>query len=284
MNNVQQSLLVTCVMIAFAGNSILNRFAIEGGHIDSISFALIRLFTGALILLVLVQPRTVKLKLRDKSGWLSAVGLAIYVLGFSIAYQSLSGAMGALILFFTVQVSMLAFALTQGQRFGFKQVSGIMLACFGFLTLVWESLTFDPDWMIAVMMLAGLGWALFSVVGLRTDQPAIATRNAFIMASFLSLPMIVIAYQSSHFTLIGIFTAALCGSLTSGLGYWLWYRALKYLDAGRAAIWQLTVPVWVAFLGVLVLSEPITGRFFFATVLVIGGLLAYLRSPKKMKA
>ena len=277
----RQLFLVTLVMIAFASNSILNRLAVGGQSVDAFSFGLIRLAAGALVLLILVPPKKEQFQLSQVFSWISALSLTVYIVGFSLAYQSLEGASGALILFFTVQICMLGFALSRGERFNLAQVLGIALACFGFGLLVLPGASFQPDWMIGMMMLAGIGWATFSLVGLKNEPPAIATRNAFLLAFLITIPLYLVYSTSGFVTLYGFLLAAICGAVTSGLGYWLWYRALKELTAASAAVWQLTVPVWVAAMGVIFLAEPLTVRFGFASVLVLGGLLFYLLSSNK---
>ena len=70
----------------------------------------------------------------------------------------------------------------------------------------------------------------------------------------------------------GLLLAVISGALTSGLGYVLWYTALKNLTATRAALVQLSVPVLAAFGGVLFLGEFFSLRLAIATLLVLGGI------------
>ena len=70
----------------------------------------------------------------------------------------------------------------------------------------------------------------------------------------------------------GFLWAAVSGSITSGVGYVLWYAALPRLTATRAATVQLVVPVLAALVGVVVLSEAISLRLVIATVVILGGV------------
>jgi drug/metabolite transporter (DMT)-like permease len=70
----------------------------------------------------------------------------------------------------------------------------------------------------------------------------------------------------------GLWYAALSGGLTSGLGYVVWYRALRGLTVTSAAIVQLTVPMIAAAGGVVLLSEPLTLRLVLASIVILGGV------------
>ena len=60
--------------------------------------------------------------------------------------------------------------------------------------------------------------------------------------------------------------------VTSGLGYVIWYMALKDLTAIRAGIAQLTVPVIAAIGGMIFISEPMTWRFTITALVILGGV------------
>ena len=62
------------------------------------------------------------------------------------------------------------------------------------------------------------------------------------------------------------------GALTSGLGYAIWYTALKGLKATSAATVQLSVPVIATIGGALLLGEHVTARIVIASVAILGGI------------
>jgi drug/metabolite transporter (DMT)-like permease len=66
--------------------------------------------------------------------------------------------------------------------------------------------------------------------------------------------------------------AVTSGAITSGLGYVIWYIALRGPTATRAAIVQLAVPVIAAAGGIVVLAEEPTARLGIASVLILGGV------------
>ena len=61
--------------------------------------------------------------------------------------------------------------------------------------------------------------------------------------------------------------------IASGLGYILWYGALKYLTATRAAIVQLLAPILATFSGVIFLDEALTSRILIAAFAGFTGVI-----------
>ena len=109
--------LTLLTMIAFAANSVLNRVALAGELIDPASFAVIRLFSGAAVLALIVLTRSgTKPALLTSRRAASMAALLAYMLGFSFAYVSLDTGVGALVLFGGVQITMFAGALAMRER------------------------------------------------------------------------------------------------------------------------------------------------------------------------
>jgi drug/metabolite transporter (DMT)-like permease len=79
----------------------------------------------------------------------------------------------------------------------------------------------------------------------------------------------------------GVALALVSGGVTSGLGYAVWYRALRRLSVTEAAVAQLSVPVIAALGAALLLGESLSARFVGAAAAVLGGVALVLssRSP-----
>ena len=272
-------------MVAFAANSVLGRMGLVGTDIGAGSFALIRLASGAAFLAVICA-------LQGKSilgSWAGGVALLIYAAFFSYAYISLSAGMGAIILFAMVQISMLSWGLIKGEQLSLLQWAGFSVAVVALIWLVSPSIEAPPIWAAASMAIAGLGWGAYSLLGRGVSDPTAATTGNFIRATLLALPLIGAAVFVSPETVPprdGLALAVASGAITSGLGYVIWYRAVRDLSASRAGIAQLSVPAIAAVGGVIFLAEPITLRFAISTTLILGGVgLAVLtRSPASRKA
>ena len=70
----------------------------------------------------------------------------------------------------------------------------------------------------------------------------------------------------------GIGLAVVCGAITSGLGYALWYTVLRQMRGTTAAVVQLSVPVIAIVAGAVLLDEKIEPLVVLAAALVVGGI------------
>lgn len=264
-------LLTALTMIAFAANSILTRMAIDGQHIDPSGFALVRVASGALVLGMLITLRGGGMPLLSRQRIAGAVALAAYMIGFSLAYLTLDAGLGALILFGVVQTAMFAYSALRGASPNRRQAIGAGVAFSGLLVALWPDPDSSGDLAGAfLMVIAGLGWAAYTIIGRNAEDPLGASAANFL----LSLPMLLVLLITAglYFTPTGLALGMLCGGLTSGLGYALWYSVLPKLDAVTAAIVQLSVPIIAIVAGVVVLGENLGWPLIVATVLVVGGI------------
>lgn len=273
--------LTALAMIAFAANSILARLALTGGDIGPWSFTAIRFISGAMCLALIIGP----MKTLRQGSWNAAFALLLYGIFFSYAYLLLSAGTGALILFAVVQITMIGGGLLAGERLRALQWLGLALAMGGLVYLMLPSVA-PPSPIGAIMMsLSGLGWGLYSLMGRGKGNPTALTAGNFLRAAIIcaviTLPVLLILPEAAIGPK-GIGIALLSGIMTSGIGYVIWYMALKHLTATRAGIAQLTVPFIAAIGGMLFIAEPFTLRFFIAMCLTLLGVaLATLSSNKK---
>lgn len=93
-------------MLAFATNALLARMALGEGTIDAISYTLIRLAAGALVLLPLAAALFGR-RQPLRPDWLAALALVTYMVAFSFAYLSLGAGVGALLQAGSIQLTML---------------------------------------------------------------------------------------------------------------------------------------------------------------------------------
>ncbi|MDH4056536.1 MAG: DMT family transporter, partial [Gammaproteobacteria bacterium] len=185
---------------------------------------------------------------------------------------TLSTGTGALILFGAVQLTMFAVALRSGEHFSAMSWFGLLFAFGGLLYLVLPGVT-APDPVGAMLMaVAGVSWGVYSLLGRGTTEPLAATAKNFIFAVPLVLAVSLIFRDNYHMTLEGALLASASGGLASGIGYAIWYRALRGLTATRAATVQLSVPAIAALGGVVFMGEDITLRLLLATVATLGGV------------
>lgn len=265
-------LLTSLVMMAFAANSVLGRWAIGGGHAGAIEFGLMRLASGALMLWLLCGlRRAMPGEAWQRSLW-GGVSLVLYVLGFSISYVALDAGLGALILFGVVQVTMFGAGLIQGQRAAPLQIFGAFLALLGLAYVVWPSGAADvPLWAASLMALGGLGWGIYSLIGREARDALGATTVNFTLATAFLVPGLWWG-AGAPVDGLGMGLAMLSGAGTSALGYALWYKILPQIAPPVAATVQLSVPVIAIVAGSVILGEAIGVRLVFGAALVLGGI------------
>ena len=263
----------TAAMIAFAGNSILCRMALRSSDIDAASFTAIRLASGAACLLPLAWLSSVgSTAAASSASWASAISLFVYAAGFSFAYVRLAASFGALLLFGMVQLTMIGVGVAQGQWLHHRQRQGLMLAIAGLLGLTWHDVE-PPDWLgFGLMASAGVAWGVYSLRGRGAQNPTATTAGNFLRAAPLSLALAWLARDSLHASSRGVWLAVASGALASGVGYVLWYAALRSLASVEAALVQLSVPVLAALGSVWLLQEPLTPRLVVAGTAILLGI------------
>lgn len=266
-------------MLAFAGNSLLCRVALRDTSIDPASFTALRLLAGALVLWLL-------LRLRQGTGapagsWSGAVTLFLYAAAFSYAYVKLDAGAGALMLFAAVQLSMIAWGLFKGERLSPMQTLGSALALAGLIGLLLPDASAPAMGAALLMILSGIAWGAYSLLGRGIRDPLAATAGNFIRALPMGAVLCLLMLPGLEWDRAGVIYALLSGGLTSGIGYALWYAVLPRLAATQAASIQLSVPLLTVLAGSLLLGEALTGRLVITGLAILGGIVLVLWAGKK---
>jgi drug/metabolite transporter (DMT)-like permease len=264
--------LTVLALIAFAGNSVFCRLALAEPIIDPASYTAVRLITGAITLWLITAFRRDGSFRKSGGSWISATMLFIYAVTFSFAYISLSAGTGALILFAAVQITMIAVGLSTGERPEILEWLGLFIAISGLIYLVSPGITAPSILGSVLMATAGIAWGIYSLRGRGASDPVGVTTDNFLRTVPFAIGLIVLWVSTLAITPMGFLWPALSGSITSGLGYIIWYAALRGLTATRAATVQLSVPVIAALAGVVVLGEAISLRLVISAVVILGGV------------
>lgn len=272
--------LTAAALVAFAANSVLCRMALGGGAIDAAAFTAIRLVAGAAALWLIAAARR---RTSDFRGdWTSAAMLFAYAFAFSAAYLSLNTGTGALILFGAVQLTMILAGLRQGERPLPKEWGGLAVAFGGLIYLLLPGLRAPSLTGSLLMVASGIAWGIYSLRGRGQSDPLAVTAGNFLRTTPFVLALALFALPTLHLTPRGVLLAVLSGAIASGIGYVIWYAALRTLSAMRAATVQLSVPVLAAGGGMIFLSEEITLRWIFSAVAVLGGVALALAGRQRL--
>jgi drug/metabolite transporter (DMT)-like permease len=275
--------LTSATMIAFAANSLLCRAALRGGAIDAASFTAIRLASGALVLVAITRARRSAEPARGGGSWPSALALSAYAVAFSYAYLRIGASTGALLLFGSVQLTMITGGLVRGEHPTVRQWVGFLVAAGGMITINLPSLDPPPLDGAALMLASGVAWGIYSLRGRGAARPIATTAGNFARSVPIAAVLAVIAIATSaHLSDRGILLAIASGGIASGLGYCLWYAVLPSLGAARAAFVQLSVPVIAAAGAVALLDEPLRRHVAIGGAIILGGLaLALWPQPRR---
>lgn len=268
-------------LVCFAFNSILCRLALGAETIDAPSFTAVRLVSGAITLLIINLFFGSEKKIGKQGNWFSAFFLFAYAICFSFAYLGLSAGTGALILFGSVQLTMIIAALFKGERPQILEWLGLIFAFGGLVYLVFPGLASPPLLSSILMSLAGIAWGFYTLRGKGSMNPLADTAGNFLR----SVPMVILVVlpflTQIHLSPKGILLAVLSGAVASGIGYSVWYAALAFHTATRAAILQLSVPAITAVGGVIFLAEAVSMRLILASCLILGGIGLVIFGKKK---
>lgn len=259
-------------MIAFAANSLLCRAALGAHAVDALTFTSVRLASGALVLALLVRGRS-----RTRGGftaWRLGAALFAYAIGFSLAYTRITAAVGALLMFGVVQVTMIGGGLVAGERPPAREWLGLGLALGGLVGLTFPGLSAPDPAGAAFMLAAGVAWGVYSLGARSSGEPLVTNAASFAC----SVPMALVVQGMGFWTMPprvtaqGLALAVVSGAVTSGLGYATWYAALRGLTAAQAAIVQLSVPPLAALGAVALLGEALGVRLIVSGAAVLGGI------------
>ncbi|NEX22090.1 DMT family transporter [Thiorhodococcus mannitoliphagus] len=270
-------LLAVATLIAFAANPLLCRAALGAGELDAATFTLLRVAAGAVTLCLLLRLMPRQSASSGQGTWRAAAALFLYMIAFSFAYVSLATGTGTLLLFGSVQLTMLTVALRGGERFSILGWAGFGLAFAGLIWLVAPGVSAPTPGSAALMLLAGVGWGLYSLLGRAVSKPLVATAENFLRTLPMALLAFLMLLPQVTLSLNGALLALASGALASGLGYALWYALLPLMAASTAATLQLLVPPVTAMAGVLLLDESVDLRLVGASLAVLGGVFLSIK-------
>ena len=279
--------LTMVAMLAFATNSILARLALSSSNIDPLAFTGIRLVSGAAVLAFIAlfrQNPEERPRLAGTGSWAGAASLLIYATAFSIAYVMVGAGPGALILFASVQIGMVTWAIAKGDRPALLEWLGMGIALAALVYLVSPGLSAPPLHGALLMAVAGLAWGAYSLVGRGSRSPLADTAGNFIRCAPIGAVLMVAGFAFLRPNALGLVYATASGAVASGLGYIIWYGVLPKLTRTAAAVVQLTVPAIAALGGVIFIGESLSGRLLVAMAGIVGGVsLALLAAERRRR-
>ena len=221
-----------------------------------------------LFLLYMLSTLKAKIEWSVKNGFF----LALYIVAFSLAYLHIDAGVGALLLFGTVQLSMVSYGLCHGEKINLRRGLGLSIAILGLLILLLPGASTPPLGYAALMVLSGIGWAMYSIAGKKMHNPLASSLANFVVAIPFVVLVYLFFYTQSFINPKGMLLALLSGGLASSGAYVLWYAIVKKIDRVTASSVQLSVPCLAILGGALFIGEPLSWRIILSAVIVLAGI------------
>ncbi len=196
---------------------------------------------------------------------------------------SLETGTGALILFGSVQLTMLAITVISGNRLQILEWVGVVIAFIGLVYLVLPAVTTPSLIGFILMTASGMAWGGYTLMGKKSASPLSDTTYNFTRTLPLIIVLGVFFIQNSHLSQTGVMWAVSSGALASGIGYTIWYIALDGLSTTVAAVAQLLVPAIAALGGLIFIAEPITFQFLLSATMILGGIALVILGKSSME-
>lgn len=274
---LRTTVLTAATLACFAANSLLCRAALGPGLVDPATFTGVRLLSAAVALGVALAAGRRGRPAGGSAG--SALALFLYAAPFSLAYARIGAGVGALVLFASVQASMVGGSALRGVRPRPVQLLGIAVALAGLAWLVAPGASAPPLAGTVLMIASGAAWGAYSLRGRGAGDAIAVNAHNFLLALPLAALFSLVLAGEAHATLAGIGLAAASGALASGVGYSLWYLVVPALGATRAAAVQLAVPVVAGLGATAFLGERLSVRVAIAGAAILAGIALTLRRP-----
>lgn len=273
--NIKFLFLILISLLFLGLNSIFCKLALSNNYIDAFSFTFFRLFFGAITLLLIYFYKSKKISILPKSNWLSSFMLFLYAICFSYSFLDINAGFGTLLLFAVVQMVMVAFSLFFKEKINLQKIIGIFLALFGLIYLLYPKESFEVSLFHAfLMIIAGIAWAVYTVLGKKSSDSLYNTMDNFIKSLvFVGIFYILYLPENSFISQNGLLLAFISGSLTSAIGYVLWYEILPKLQYITAGVIQLFVPIISIIISIIFLNENLSTTLFLSTIIIFTGII-----------
>lgn len=163
-----------------------------------------------------------------------------------------------------------------------QKVIGVIIAFAGSIFLILENgfdINSDGTLGNILAFVASMSFAMYTVVGKRiaTEYGAFfSTGGAMISGLFFYAVMFSIFGEGLDITPIGPANWAQIAFLafgTSGLGYALWYLALKMRDASKVAVFNNLQPLFTTIMSIIFFAHELTLFFVIGGLLIVGGVI-----------
>lgn len=249
-----------------------------------------RFVIGAVLLLAIVR----ELPPRDAWGSLAImgfVGVAFHQTLQSYALTMTSATNTGWLIGLTPIWSSILAAIVLRERFGLWKTIGLAGGFFGAMLVITKGelsmriFSLPSTKGDLLIILSGMNWALYSVIGHRTIRrlgPRRATSGAMLFGVLMLAPLFLVKQgwrELPHLNSIGWTAILFLGIGCSGLGYLFWYGALEHIEVSRVAALLYLEPLVTFAAATLLLGEHVSPVVIAGGAIVLVSVLIAQYAP-----
>ena len=270
-----QLLLLLCLIWGF--NFVVMKTA--NTYFSPELFVAYRFTLGAVILGAYAFWKKIPLPKIDLWIWIALTGVFQIFLGSTIVqicFKYLSAGMVS-VLNYTMPLWVIVLArIFLNESLTRKKIAGITISIIGVFVLMNVDIGGD----ISAMLLSILGaivWAVSNIITKarlsKCDPLTLTTWQMIIGAILLVIYTSIFTENHVDWTFTGVACLLYNGIIASALAFFLWVYILDHMEAGKASISVLGVPVVGVILGVIMLGEPFTMSIAVGMLMVLSGIV-----------
>lgn len=174
-----------------------------------------------------------------------------------------------------VWVTILAYFFL-GEKLTRKKIFGIALSIFGVVVLMNVNVSGKLSAML-IPLSAAVVWASGNVIMKaklsKCDPISLTTWQMTVGAILLAMYTAGFGEAVANWTLLSIACLLYNGIIASAFAFFLWAYILEHMEASKASISVLGVPVVGVLGGVICLGEPLTISIIVGMVMVLAGIV-----------
>lgn len=270
-----QALSLICLIWGF--NFVVMKVA--NFYFSPETFATYRIVLGAAILFAFAMLRKIPAPPRKDWIWIFLVGalniaLALMLCQYSFKFLP-AGLVSMLNYTMPIWVSILAYFFLN-EKLTRKKIFGIVLSLLGAAVLMNVNVNGNFSAML-IPLAAAIAWAVGNVImkaKLSKIQPLVLTTWQMVAgAILLAIYTFGFGEVEANWTLTSVACLLYNSVVASALAFFLWAYVLEHMDASKASISVLGVPVVGVLSGVIFLGEPLTIFIVIGMIMVLAGIV-----------
>lgn len=265
---------------------VVGRFILRDGNVNPLIIGFYRCFFASIFLLILLRKQLKEIRNISPGDYLYLLLLAftgIFLFNALVFYSlKYTTATSSSILMNANPIFILIFAtLFIREKMTLGKVFAVILGFIGCVMVIKGTGENSSGVMLTSLkgnffaLGSAVCWALYTVFGNSPSRKYGAVITTFVTLStgmlfFLSV-MLIMRINFWNITLPVIVSGAYLGIVPAGIGFTLWYNALRYLEAGELGIFQYIASVVTAVFSIVFLRE-------FLNILMLTGMFLVILS------